>query len=88
MVDQERELGRQGARIDQLEEEVEKLRNAKHDYGNRLTAHSNWIAVFRGQKLDERLQSLEGWRQWVLGAAAAVGAVAGLLGGWLTKHLP
>ncbi len=83
----ERERRRQGARIDGLEDEVELLRVAKHEHANRLTAHGNWIEVLRGQKLDERIKSLEGWRQWVLGGAAAVSAIVSLLGGWIGKHL-
>lgn len=81
-----REFGGISERLRYLESEVEKARLKLHEHANTITGCVNWITVFKEYKIDDRLKSLEGWRQWVLGASAIVGIVFGLIGGWIAKH--
>jgi len=66
-------LGERVARLEAILPEIrDELREMRKMLSERLDEH------------EQRITSLERWRSWVLGAAAAVGAAASYLWRWIT----
>ena len=85
--DADREIGELSAKVETLQREVALLREKQHRNSNVIQALVNDMATFKILKLGDRIQLLEYWRQWILGASAAVGIIFGAIGSYIMKKL-
>ena len=82
-----REIARLGAKVESLEDEVATLRDRSHKHASVIQAASSnaSVALKKITALEKRVRSLEIWRAWIIGAAAATGAALGSLATFITR---
>lgn len=80
-----RELGALFARLEAVEDEVDKLRDAKHQHSNRITALTHVPMLLKEH--NKRIDDLEAWHDRWRGVAVTTGAIMGALGGALMSYI-
>ena len=77
------------ARLAYLEPRVSELGKRTHDIAQEVTREMGALEVMQRQmanqqrtneSLDNRLDTLEKWKMWVIGVAFGIGVMAGLVG--------